>query len=85
MQKIVLLIEPADNPFSTPLKICHLYMNRLAIDEDASFEISQIFELEKASWKMAMLPNFSDVPKDETLDFEQDSDDKGMSLIQIII
>jgi len=83
MQKIVLLIEPADNPFSTPLKICHLYMNRLAIDEDASFEISQIFELEKASWKMALLPN--DVPKDETLGFEQDSDEKGMSLIQIII
>ena len=47
MQKIVLFIEPTDKAFQTPSKIGNLFMNRFVIDEDASFEISQIVELAK--------------------------------------
>ena len=53
MQKIVLFIEPNDNAFETPLKIGNLFMNRFAVDEDASSEILKIFELEKVSRKMS--------------------------------
>ena len=53
MQKIVLLIEPIDELFITPLKIGNLFMNRFAVDEDAASEILKIFELEKTSYEMS--------------------------------
>ena len=52
-QKIVLFIEPSDNAHDTPLKIGNLFMNRLAVDEDAASEILKIFELGKNSWRMS--------------------------------
>ena len=45
MQKIVLFIEPTNRAYRTPLKIGNLFLNRFAIDEDASSEILMIFEL----------------------------------------
>ena len=45
MQKIVIFIEPTDKAFEKPVKIGNLFMNRFAIDEDASTEILKIFEL----------------------------------------
>ena len=44
--KIVLFIEHEQKPYRTPLKIGNLFMNRFSIDEDANFEISNIFHLE---------------------------------------
>ena len=53
MQKIVLFIEPSDEACDTPSKIGHLFMNRFAIDEDSSFEVVKVLELEKTSWAMS--------------------------------
>ena len=53
MQGIVIFIEPSDDAFNTPSKIGHLFMNRFAIDEDAGFEILNVLELEKTSYKMS--------------------------------
>ena len=44
MQKIVLFMELATYEFEKPVKIGNLFMNRFAIEEDASFEILKIFE-----------------------------------------
>ena len=77
MQKIVLLIEPSDDSFETPLKIGNLFMNRFAVEEDAASEILKIFELEKTSWKISR----SD-PKvnPEYKNFEEERKQKGMDL-----
>ena len=64
-QKIVLFIEPFDEPWSTPLKIGNLFMNRFAVDEDAASEILKIFELENFSYEI----------------FEEDKLQKGLDLI----
>ena len=45
MQKIILFVEPSDNAYETPVKIGNLFMNRFAVEEDASVEILKIFEL----------------------------------------
>ena len=47
MYNIVVFFEPPCTPYSTPLKIGNLFLNRVVIDEDASFEIVKIFELAK--------------------------------------
>ena len=52
MRKVVLFLELSENEFQTPSKICHLFMNRFAVDDDASFEILNIFELGKTSEKI---------------------------------
>ena len=49
--KIVLFIEPADGPASTPSKIGNLFMNRFAIGEDAKHEILKIYHLENYLYK----------------------------------
>ena len=53
MQKIILFFEPNDEKFMTPEKIGALFMNRFAIDEDASSEILKWFELGKTSFEMS--------------------------------
>ena len=40
------LVEPSDEVWSTPSKIGNLFMNRFAIDEDATHEILRIYHLE---------------------------------------
>ena len=45
-QKIVLFIEPTEEPYEKPSKIGNLFMNRFAIDEDAKNEILKIYQLE---------------------------------------
>ena len=71
MQKIVLFIEPNDDAYSTPSKIGHLFMNRFAIDEDSSFEIVKVLELEKIS-EAASRPKHP---------FEIDRNQKGIDLM----
>ena len=44
-QKIVLFIDPAAYEWTTPSKIANLFINRIAIDEDANHEILKIYQL----------------------------------------
>ena len=53
MQKIILFIEPNVNAWITSAKIGDIFMNRFAIDEDASCEILKRFELGKTSVEMS--------------------------------
>ena len=75
MQKIVLFIEPTDDAFSTPFKVGHLFMNRFAVEESANFEIVEIFELEKSSFKMW---------HSDPLEYHEDRKQKGMSRLNEI-
>ena len=54
MQKIILFIEPSDREYETPVKIGNLFMNRFAIDEDASTEILKIFEFGKTPYSFTL-------------------------------
>ena len=53
MQKIILFVEPIHETFSTPAKVGNIFMNRFAIDENASCEILKNFELFKTSLEMS--------------------------------
>ena len=53
MQKIILFVEPNDDAFQTPAKIGDIFMNRFAVDENASCEILKRFELGKSSLEMS--------------------------------
>ena len=75
MQKVVLFIEPNDDAWCTPSKMGDLFMNRFAIDEDASFEIVKVFELGRTSWAMS----YPEDPEYKTLENERKQ--KGIDLI----
>ena len=53
MQKIVLFIDPSYDAFDKPFNIGHLFMNRIAVDEDAASEILKICELAPSSWNIS--------------------------------
>jgi len=53
MQKIILFVEPNDDAWVTPAKIGDIFINRFAIDENASCEILKRFELGKTSPEMS--------------------------------
>ena len=53
MQKIILFVEPTDDAWMTPEKIGDMFMNRFAIDENASCEILKSYELCKTSLDMS--------------------------------
>ena len=55
MQKIVLFVEPIDETFCTSAKIGDMFMNRFAIDENASCEILKKLELGKTSVETSWL------------------------------
>ena len=78
MNKILAFIEPNDDAFSTPAKIGHLFLNRFSVDEDASFEVLNVLELGKTSWKM------SDPDEPEYASFENERKEKGMGLAIIV-
>ena len=46
MQKIVLFIRPKQSPYATPHNMGNLFVNRLAISEEAACEVLNIFEQE---------------------------------------
>ena len=81
MQKIVLLIEPNEDIWSTPLKIGTLFMNRFAVDEDAATEILKIFELEKTSYKVALAGEFRRPCTNFDEECKRRRKQKGMDLI----
>ena len=72
MQKIILFVEPSDDAFETPAKIGDIFMNRFAIDENASCEILERFELDKTSDKKSRA-KFRD-----NLNFVEEWKKKGM-------
>ena len=79
MQRIILFIEPNDDTFYTSSKIGHLFMNRFAIDEDAGFEILNVLELEKTSYKMSR----SKDPKYKNYEIGRIVKVMGLKLIEI--
>ena len=49
MQKIIIFVDPSADSSCTPAKIGNIFMNRFAIDENASCEILKAFELGETS------------------------------------
>ena len=75
MQKIILFVEPNDDAFTSPAKIGDIFMNRFAVDENASCEILKRFELGKTS-----------LPKAENYNnFVEERKQKGMNQLIVII
>ena len=52
MQNLVYLMEPPRAEYDTSLKAGNMYLNRFCIDEDASFELSGVYNLKKPSNKV---------------------------------
>ena len=53
MQNLVVLIEPSEKAYETPLKGGNMILNRFCIDEDAAFELSGVNYPKKSSGDMA--------------------------------
>ena len=49
---LIIFLEPSEDSYFTPFKIGKRFLNRLAIDENASFEILSVLNLKQSSWKM---------------------------------
>ena len=49
MQNIVFLIEPPREEYDISLKAGNMCLNRFCIDEDASFELSGVYNVRKPS------------------------------------
>ena len=79
MQKIILFVEPSDDLFMTPAKIGDLFMNRFAIDENASCEILKTVELVKTSWEI------SNPDGDNYKNFAEERKQKGMDHFIVIV
>ena len=52
MQNLVVLMEPSEDAYFTPLKTGNMILNRFCIDEDAAFEISGVNYLKKSPISM---------------------------------
>ena len=52
MQNLIVLMEPSEVAYKTPLKGGNMILNRFCIDEDAAFELAGVNSLEKSSWDM---------------------------------
>ena len=50
MHNLVVLMEPSERAYDTPLKGGDMILNRFCIDEDAAFELSGVNNLKKTSW-----------------------------------
>ena len=49
MQNLVILMEPTEHDYDIDLKYGDMFLNRFSIDEDAEFELSGVYYLEKSS------------------------------------
>ena len=52
MQNLVFLMEPPEYEYDISLKAGNMCLNRFCIDEDASFELSAVYNLKKPSNKV---------------------------------
>ena len=50
IQNLVFLMQPSEDAFDTSFKGGNMSMNRFCIDEDAAFESSGVYYLEKSSF-----------------------------------
>ena len=55
MQNIILVIYEPIIKYETPEKIGYQYMNRIAIDEEAAFEIRKVLKLRKSQGMVYLL------------------------------
>ena len=46
-QNLVVFMEPSKKAYETPLMGGNMILNRFCIDEDAAFELSEVYSLEK--------------------------------------
>ena len=53
MQNLIVLMEPSEEAWETPLKGGNMIFNRLCIDENAAFELSGVNFLKTSSDEMA--------------------------------
>ena len=51
-QNLVILIEPNEDTFLTPVKIGNSFLNRFLIDEEAGFELLGMYYLHQSSLRM---------------------------------
>ena len=63
MQNLVVLMEPSEDAYFTPLKTGNMILNRFCIDEDAAFELSGVKYLKK----YLRLLNFREIGKEYSL------------------
>ena len=52
MQNLVVLMEPSEAAYETPLKAGRMILNPFCIDEEAAFELSGVNYLQKSSRKL---------------------------------
>ena len=52
MQTLVVMMEPTEDAYDTPLKGGNMILNRFCIDEDAGFELFGVNDLRKSSWEL---------------------------------
>ena len=52
MQNLVFLMKPSVDDYKTPLRAGNMILNRFCVDEDAAFELSGVYFLEKMSERM---------------------------------
>ena len=48
MQNLVVLMEPNEDAWRTPLTVGNMILNRFCIDEDAAFELSEVNYLKQS-------------------------------------
>ena len=49
MQNLIVLMDPSEEAWNTPLKAGNMILNRFCIDEDAAFELSGVNYLKTSS------------------------------------
>ena len=54
MQNLVVLMEPSEEAWFTPLKAGNMILNRFCIDEDAAFDLSGVNYLKEPFWHEGM-------------------------------
>ena len=76
-QNIVLMVEPSEDSFTCPFKIGNLFINRFCIEEQAAFEVIEIFELRKSFYKM------EDSSHDEFQYYSEERKQKGLAQMMV--
>ena len=58
IQNLVVLLEPSEDIYNVSSKGARMCLNRFCIDEDAAFELSGVYYLEKSSTKIIFKKDF---------------------------
>ena len=79
MQNLVVLMEPSEDAWVTPLKGGNMILNRFCIDEDAAFELSGVSYLKKSSHEMVYSDSSESIQKRKVCGFKR----KGVFIFMI--